>query len=93
MEVEAAERIWRRSSQYGFRYTSMISDGDSKTHTHLNFLKLYDKDIEKVECINHVAKKLGTALKKVFQENTNTKNPLGGKKHGSLKDSTINKLT
>lgn len=32
METEAAERMWRRSEDMGFRYTSIISDGDSKTH-------------------------------------------------------------
>lgn len=38
IEVEAVERIWRRSETIGFRYTSVISDGDSKTHDRLSSL-------------------------------------------------------
>lgn len=93
MESEAAKRIWQRSLQHNFRYTCMISDGDSKTHGHLNDLKIYDKEIEKVECINHVAKRLGTGLRNARIESTKAKAPIGGKKFGSLKDSTITKLT
>lgn len=50
-------------------------------------------NIEKVECLNHVAKRLGTGLTKIVAYNTGTGNPLGGKKHGSLKGTTIDKLT
>lgn len=38
MEVSAAVKIWQRSESIGFRYTSMLSDGDSKT-----FLELKEK--------------------------------------------------
>lgn len=94
MEVVAAERLWQRSEKYGFRYTTVVSDGDSKTFSHLTELNLYgDTNIEKVECLNHVAKRLGTGLRKVVADNTGTGEPLGGKKHGSLKGTTIDKLT
>lgn len=94
MEMEAAERIWLRSEKQGFRYTTLVSDGDSKTFSHLTGLNPYpDYEIEKVECVNHVEKRLGTGLRKIVADNTGTGNPLGGKKFGSLKASTIDKLT
>lgn len=94
MEVVAAERIWERSKKHGFQYTTLVSDGDSKTHTHLTSVKPYGElEIEKVECLNHVAKRLGTGLRKIVAENTGKGDPLGGKKHGSLKAITIDKLT
>lgn len=95
MEVEAAERLWRRSEKAGFRYTSVISDGDSKTFDHLVSLKIYgDKvPIEKQECVNHVAKRLGTGLRNLVKDCAKKKITLGGKAHGSLKGTTIDKLT
>lgn len=41
MEVEAAERLWRRSESLGFCYKTMLSDGDRKTLCHLNESKVY----------------------------------------------------
>lgn len=71
METIAAEKIWSRSLDYGFRYTNLISDGDSKTLSHLHSLNLYDdKQIEKIECINHVSKRLGTALRKLVKDDS-----------------------
>lgn len=80
METEAAERIWKRSEKHGFRYTTLVSDGDSKTFAHLTDLNLYkDHKIEKVEYLNHVAKPLGTGLRKIVANNTGKGDPLGGK--------------
>ena len=36
MEMESAEQLWSRSFKYGFRYTTLLSDGDVKTHNHLD---------------------------------------------------------
>lgn len=65
METEATERMWRRSDDMGFRYTSIISDGDSKTHENLQSLLIYGEGIaiDKQECVNHVAKRLCTGLR------------------------------
>ena len=53
MEMIAAEKIWQRSQDFGFRYTTLVSDGDRKTLVHLNLKKVYgEKEIEKVECLN-----------------------------------------
>ena len=67
MEMKAAELRWNRSVDRGFRYTTLLSDGDAKTLKHLTDLNVYGDDVvlEKEECINHVAKRLGTALRKL----------------------------
>lgn len=60
MEAEGAERLWKRSQDIGFRYTSFVSDCDSKTHDHLASLEVYGKGvkIEKQECVNHIPKRM-----------------------------------
>ena len=95
MEKAAAEVMWRRSEDtHRFRYTTMLSDGDSSTHKHLCDLELYDgTPINKEECINHVAKRLGTALRKVVAEEKKGGTTLGGRGYGKLTQVTITKLT
>lgn len=94
MEVVAAERIWSRSEIFGFRYTTLVSDGDAKTLTHLNTHKIYgDIEIQKVECLNHVSKRLGTGLRKLVKDSVGSKAPMGGKGHGNLTEPVIKKLT
>ena len=89
MEAIAAERLWKRSLLYGLRYTTLLSDGDSKTFSHLQSLNVYGStQIQKEECVNHVSKRLGTGLREVAK-----KFKLGGKKYGSLTNVTIQKLT
>lgn len=93
MEVVAAERIWARSLDHGFKYNTLISDGDSKTLSQLNSASPYgEQAIDKIEGVNHVAKRLGTALRIIVQDNK-TGCTLGGKTHGSLQNTTITKLT
>lgn len=94
MEMHAAEKLWRRSEEAGFRYTVLVSDGDAKTHLHLKAQKIYgDVTIEKHECVNHIAKRVGTGLRNMVKDWKKKKVTLGGKQHGSLKESTIKKLT
>lgn len=89
MEAFAAELLWKRSTDYGLRYTTLLSDGDSKTFNHLQNLKIYGPiKLVKEECVNHVSKRLGTGLRQVAKEFK-----LGGKKPGSLTNVTIQKLT
>ncbi|GFX54595.1 uncharacterized protein TNCV_792821 [Trichonephila clavipes] len=70
MEMKAAAKIWSRSEACGFRYTTLLSDGDAKTHKFLNSLKIYGSDVEilKEECINHVSKMLGTSLRTLVKD-------------------------
>ncbi|GFW51236.1 uncharacterized protein TNCV_3595181 [Trichonephila clavipes] len=65
MEMHAALIMWRRSiSDCQMRFVSMLRDGDSKTFQFLSDNKIYGSDIkiEKEECLNHIAKRLGTSL-------------------------------
>lgn len=96
MEVKAAEILWERSvKNCGMRYTSVLSDGDSKAYNHLQELKVYGDGviILKEECINHVAKRLGTGLRNKVKEWRSKGITLGGRKEGSLTENTILKLT
>lgn len=94
MELAAAEIIWKRSEKLGFRYTTMLSDGDSSAYTRLKNIIVYkDIQITKEECVNHVGKRLGTGLRELVKKCKARGITLGGKKHGSLKDITIKKLT
>lgn len=66
METAAADLMWKRSmSESNFRYTTMLSDGDAKTYLHLSKQNIYGEDVEiiKEECINHVIKRMSTALR------------------------------
>lgn len=95
MESEMAKRMWLRSESLGFRYTELIADGDSKTFKDLQDLNVYGKEtlITKTECINHVGKRMGAALRKLVEVEKAKGVTLGGKKHGSLSESTIKKIT
>ena len=80
MEVEAARRLWQRSEdRHGVRYTGFLSDGDSKAHKAVCDLDIYPEPILKEECINHVHKRMGTAL-----INLGKQKKLGGKGYGRL---------
>ena len=77
------------------RYTVMLSDGDTKTFNHLKALNIYGDDhpLTKEECVNHVAKRMGTALRKLRTDSSKQGVKLGGYGHGKLREPTINKLT
>ncbi|GFV37575.1 uncharacterized protein TNCV_4981971 [Trichonephila clavipes] len=65
MEMEAALTLWKRSTSLGFRYITVLSDGDCKTFNYLCEKKVYGPDIviKKEECINHVSGKAHGSLK------------------------------
>ncbi|GFU72822.1 uncharacterized protein TNCV_2782871 [Trichonephila clavipes] len=89
MEVKAAEILWKRSiKNCGMRYVSILSDGDAKTYQHLSSLNVYGNCIKiaKEECINHVAKRLGTGLRNKILEWRNKGITIGGRKEGNLKE-------
>ena len=63
MEVVGSERIWLRSvAKNKLRYTTIISDGDSKAFN--NEVKPYGLDVGfiKQECVGHVQKRMYYAL-------------------------------
>ena len=85
MEMEAACRLWSPSEVLGLRYTGFLSDGDSKTFKAVSDLNLFGKLIVKEECVNHVHKRMGTALRHLSKSKK-----LGGKGQGRLtQDKTI----
>ncbi|GBM08884.1 hypothetical protein AVEN_57434-1 [Araneus ventricosus] len=96
MDVKAAEILWKRSVENcGMRYMNVLSDGDSKTYRHVLEFDVYGDNmkISKEERLNHVAKILWTGLRNKFKECRSKGVTIGGRKEGSLKESTILKLT
>nr|XP_050030259.1 uncharacterized protein LOC126526384 [Dermacentor andersoni] len=68
METEAAVRIWQRSRSYDtpLHFRKFLSDGVSKAYAAVVEANAYSGVlIEKEDCTNHVAKRLGTALRKL----------------------------
>lgn len=66
METEAALRIWGRTQSYNMQFTTFLSDGDSKACAAVCEAQVYgSKAVTKEDCTNHVAKRLGTALRKL----------------------------
>ncbi|KAK3915045.1 THO complex subunit 5-like protein A [Frankliniella fusca] len=94
MEMAAALILWKRSeAESKMRYTTMISDGDAKTHAHLTENDPYNGiPITKEECINHVSKRLSTALKKLVSDYRAKGVTLGGSGVGQLTENAIQKL-
>ena len=93
MEVECALRIWKRSiEEHSLRYTIMLSDGDSKAYDAVSAANVYGVDvlIEKEDCINHVAKRMGTALRKLASVSKAQKTTITGK--GKLTNMKIKKI-
>lgn len=93
MEAEAAKRIWKRSiSKFNFRYTIMLSDGDSKTYKTLKDLSIYGSDhpISKEECINHVAKRMYNGLISLKETHKSTKKSIHGR--GKMTDELMRKF-
>ncbi|GBO21403.1 hypothetical protein AVEN_247756-1 [Araneus ventricosus] len=73
------------------RYMSVLSGGDSKTYKNLLELDVYDDSmkISKEECLNHVAKRLGTGLRNKIKEWRSKCVTNGSRKEESLKESTL----
>ena len=96
MEPKGTLEIFQSSLSYGLRYKWLISDGDSKTHALLLREQPYGKDylVEKVDCVGHVQKRMGTALRNLKLQYRGQKladgKTIGGA--GRLTDKTINSL-
>ena len=94
MEAHAAEILWKRSVETcKMRYIVLLSDGDSKIFSHLRSLNVYPNfELQKQECVNHVGKRMYTALKKVVTNSSAKGIKLGGAKLGSLTEEIIRKF-
>ena len=86
METEGVKRIFQRSeNERNLQYTEYFGDGDSKAYAEVQ--NMYDGvHVVKKECVGHVQKRVGTALRKLKKENKG----IGGK--GKLTDAMIDKL-
>lgn len=69
MEAECAVRLWGRSEDIGFWYTTFLSDGDSSAYTAVTQMNNgggpYSVKVVKEVCVNHVKKRMGTRLCKL----------------------------
>ncbi|KAK8375956.1 hypothetical protein O3P69_008586 [Scylla paramamosain] len=98
MEVEAARRLFARSRDLKFEYENLVSDGDANSYKAVLAMNngngpYQDTKVTKLECINHVQKRLGTRLRKLReQEKVDTITKTGSKIRRSLLGGR-NKLT
>ncbi|GFY00006.1 integrase catalytic domain-containing protein [Trichonephila clavipes] len=97
MEVDGMLRIFNRSEKlHNLKYSNYIGDGDTKTINALSENKPYGDDylIQKIECVGHVQKRMGTRLMKLklvySKKELSDGKTIGGK--GRLTDSLIDKL-
>ncbi|GFS82411.1 uncharacterized protein TNCV_1212931 [Trichonephila clavipes] len=97
MEVDGMLRIFNRSEKlHNLKYSKYIGDGDTKTFNALSENKPYGDDhlIQKIECVAHVQKRMGTRLRKLklvySKKKLSVGKTIGGK--GRLTDSLIDKL-
>ena len=67
MESSGTLKMFQRPLHHHLRYNSLISDGDSKTFSILENEQEYgshpDDKVVKLNCIGHIQKYLGTALR------------------------------
>ena len=90
--------MFKRSLDFSLRYTSLVSDGDSKTMSMLQKELPYgtdpDHQVKKLNCVGHVQKRMGTALRNLKRQYRGQKlsdgKTIGGA--GRLMDSRINSL-
>ena len=94
MESAGAIELFRRSvSTNNLIYSEYLGDGDTSSFTDLVSSKPYENyniDPEKLECIGHVKKRMGTRLHNLVKQYKGTLTPLHGK--GKVTDKTINSL-
>lgn len=105
MEAEGAVRMFQRSEHHRFRYEHFVGDGDSSAFNAVKALNggrgpYLITQVKKLECINHVQKRMGTRLRKLRDEakvkiktargKTVTRSLFSGK---TLSDKSINALT
>lgn len=79
MEVGAAMQMFPRSLNQQVMYTTVLCDGDAKTIQALQDRDPYGCPIVKEDCINHVAKRMWTAIDRLKKDAKNSDTPLTGK--------------
>ena len=82
-QFDNGKTLWGRSLNRGFRYTTMVSDGDARTFTDVTE-NGDDVTNVKEECINNVAKRMGTELRKLTKQTKKAGVTLGGRGKAKL---------
>lgn len=90
--MEGAAGLWNMSVRMcSFRYTTVLSDGDTKTVGHLNKAQVYDFPVprEREECVNHISKRMFAAPTEFLEQHkgsggTGKLTPVRMKKWGSF---------
>jgi len=97
METVSAISFFAESiPKYNLRYTHFIGDGDTNSYQKVTESKPYGDDCipDKLECVGHVQKRLGTRMRKVVTDNKGKKladgKPISGK--GRLTKKAIDKM-
>ena len=96
MEMEGAAVLWGRSiEKHNFRYTYMVSDGDSKAYAKVFEMNVYGEDVQvkKLDCVGHVQKCMGKRLlnlKSVTKGKLADGKTIGGR--GRLTEAIIKKI-
>ncbi|GBM89998.1 hypothetical protein AVEN_43447-1 [Araneus ventricosus] len=94
MEVQAAFKLWLRSEKNGFRYTSVLSDGDSKAFQHLTETKVYcDIEIKKRRMRESREQAIWHRSSKLCERMAVKRSYSWWKISWSLKEETIKRLT
>ncbi|GFW16830.1 uncharacterized protein TNCV_2759581 [Trichonephila clavipes] len=94
MEVEGMKRIFKRSLlERNAKYVKYIGDGDTKTFPELQNTVSYN--LEKIECVGHIQKRMGARLRRLKLVNRGKKLSDGKSISGKnrLTDKLINKFT
>ncbi|GFW16285.1 uncharacterized protein TNCV_4264501 [Trichonephila clavipes] len=95
--AECRKLFFRSEQKHGLKYQRYIGDGDSKTFSSMAEKKPYGDSvsIEKIECVGHVQKRMGSRLRKLKalwgEKELSDGKIIGGK--GRLTDAIISKLT
>ena len=95
MEIAGVTAIWLHSvKDLKLRYTTFIGDVDAQTFACLTELKPYGEDVEiiKPECVGHVQKRMGTALRKLKKSGIEDENGQLVKFKGRLTDNGVTAL-
>ncbi|KAH7986869.1 hypothetical protein HPB49_026260 [Dermacentor silvarum] len=94
MEVEATLILFKCSlERHNLGYATILSDGDSRSYLSLQEENVYGYlQIDKEDCVNHVQKLMGTALRNLVSKNkASGLQSLGGK--GQLTADLITRLS
>ena len=94
MEAAGAAEIFSRSIEgRGLRYTLFVGDGDSSCYGTVKEAMKHKYHVEKEECVGHIQKRMGCALRRIKKEYKGKKladgKPVGGKGH--LTDKVIDR--